>query len=1129
MAEAPAQEGSEDLDRQSAVASENHDSEASMGENAPVEEPVVDTRPMMAAVLSDAEVCEVGREEGINVASFEILKMDPIVVAKAQEGWSAFLSAHTSREAVGEAIYSALFEGAPSLQPLFTTPRAVQAMRFMNGIHGFVTTLDDPVTLKTMVETLGFGHLNLDVTIPRVIMFRDALLDLLEVELLGTLDPEGLQGFRLLLNYVGGAIIFIKAHYADRLRLLSESWSIANGGNNSQGTQQNVDSSVQQFKKEMNASSASKKKKWNFGGQRNNEGDAVSGERQQTNTGKQTTDTMAQNVPTTYTEMFMFNAAVMGIGQNQWMIEVLSCFDNMVKNVANSARLQEECDVLVLRISRIQTGKVHLQEYKACMLASLRSLLPKDWSTAHEVAWSWLWENVERLLHKTMGNPPAWEAALAKFLGSLDESQAFEVRKQIYAKFFMSTPAGQDYFKQSNTYLHLIATKIMDMTMELYREPVKMVDDISALGLRHVGYAIPTELMGPFVSACIEVAQGVTQDEVAIEAFRWSLGLISKSLVRTILEGSTIVMKAINANNKKQMKKAIGCAPRGERATWMLTVQVGTQSISPLAWSVESGGLEAAGAIIQDLLTIRADRDRYYYGADELFARHPDIIHKLINHAPALLPDLMDGLVWRSRVTTNGMRRVNYYVKHLLVDPEGNFAPTLEWVARSQDPRVVCHPVLVLVADLVWSRIACRSFLYRKAWMIFMLILFVLSQSVLEQANQQSPKEHLRIMIFACRACIYLFSMGSLVYTHVGNTLRGYWKKDTVKVWGFVPVPEYLTNWQEAAGLVLTLNLIVMLASEPILHCYGTTSMIDESGQTIDLGLFTEECPDFHLRSFPYAVFSMLCMFLYFVLLVDLAVMNTRVSAFVLVCGRMMSEVALFFLALFITILMFSSAVGCLRSDDPHFQGLHEGGLSFFRMFMRMYSSKDYEALEEEPLILILVFTFLLSSLIFLLNMLIAQLSRSYDAVYGDMVGYARLKRINIIVETMPTVAHRRWTEFINSLNFEQRLEFNEGDVGLSGGLQLTELASANPTTTDMIRRFGGSTSPTIQWPEEDTIDDSDKYERLEKHIQRAYNRMTKGNRRRNGKVGSSNRSGSQNSEGEDKSGAIGSTGSEGG
>ena len=142
------------------------------------------------------------------------------------------------------------------------------------------------------------------------------------------------------------------------------------------------------------------------------------------------------------------------------------------------------------------------------------------------------------------GSPAKWENALAKIVSSLDENTKFEVRKAIYNRFFALAPAGQDFFKQSNTYLHFIADRIIDMTLEIYRDPVKMVDDVSALGLRHVGYAIPTEFFGPFVSACVEVLMTYTDDAVAVESFRWSLGLVAKMLVRTIQEGSTIVMKA---------------------------------------------------------------------------------------------------------------------------------------------------------------------------------------------------------------------------------------------------------------------------------------------------------------------------------------------------------------------------------------------------------------------------------------------------------------------------------------------------------------------------------------------------------------------------------------------------------
>ena len=70
----------------------------------------------------------------------------------------------------------------------------------------------------------------------------------------------------------------------------------------------------------------------------------------------------------------------------------------------------------------------------------------------------------------------------------------------------------------------------------------------------------------------------------------------------TIVEGSTIVMTSIDTSTQnKSMRIAIADDPRGERASWMLTVQVGNERICPLAWSIESGVFGFAKSILQDL------------------------------------------------------------------------------------------------------------------------------------------------------------------------------------------------------------------------------------------------------------------------------------------------------------------------------------------------------------------------------------------------------------------------------------------------------------------------------------------------------------------------------------------------
>jgi hypothetical protein len=199
----------------------------------------------------------------------------------------------------------------------------------------------------------------------------------------------------------------------------------------------------------------------------------------------------------------------------------------------------------------------------------------------------------------------------------------------------------------------------------------------------------------------------MTTDENAEDAFQCSL-IHLKDSCSNFFEGSVIVMKAININPKTALKKAIAVSPRGKRAMELLTIADGLQSISPLYWSIEGGSLNCTKAIISDLLTICADRDDYYYGGDGLFTRHVDVIQRLCADAAALLPTLLDGLIWRSRLAVDAQRRVNYYVKHVIQDADCKFNKALELLADGQDPKITCHPVVVLFSDMIWGHLASQ-------------------------------------------------------------------------------------------------------------------------------------------------------------------------------------------------------------------------------------------------------------------------------------------------------------------------------------------------------------------------------------------------------------------------------------
>merc|ERR1719359_2397247 len=292
--------------------------------------------------------------------------------------------------------------------------------------------------------------------------------------------------------------------------------------------------------------------------------------------------------------------------------------------------------------------------------------------------------------------------------------------------------------------------------------------------------------------------------------------------------------------------------------------------------------------------------------------------------------------------------------------------------------------------------------------------------------------------------------------------------------------------------------------------------------------LFFKACAEADDFQMTYSIFSMIAMLLYFALLIDLAVLSTKVSAYVLVCIRMISEMSLFLLALACILLAFASGISVIKHDQKDFAGIHKGLLALLEMTMRMMDGAHYETYESDPLVLICVFVFMVAVTVFLLNMLVAQLTCAYEAVYSDMIGYARLERIEIIVGIMPVVSQKRWSGFVESLKLESKIEFNAGDIGVNGGIQILEAANLNPTTQDMIKRFGGSTSVEMQWPaEQDTNDEADRFERLENLIQKTLKRITKGGSggKSRGGSGMGSGTGSNSNELDDNSGEVGGSG----
>eukprot|EP00929_Paragymnodinium_shiwhaense_P110898 TRINITY_DN781_c2_g1_i3.p1 TRINITY_DN781_c2_g1~~TRINITY_DN781_c2_g1_i3.p1 ORF type:complete len:1089 (-),score=249.14 TRINITY_DN781_c2_g1_i3:119-3385(-) len=987
--------------------------------------------------------------------SFGDLALPEEQIKAVEIGWDLLVKTVGGRDAVAAAIYDTFYNASTALQDLFVTPKRVLTFQIYLGLNNFFTNARKPDQLRMLVESLGNRHLGWEVTIPRINIIRDAVVDLMVAELGSKLTSAAATGFVSLLNYIGGAVIYIRETYKERMMILLDSWRMANDESKNA---------------ERMASASMEEKKGHQGGETQKE----EGETDHTAQSSKKQEG-AQNIPTTFKEMFLFNAAVMGFGQNLWMNEVLAVLDDIVSNFRNVNRCQEECFVLTVRIAKVASGKVNLAEFKSCMLASLRSLLPKEWTTAHETAWSWCWERVELMTMENMGKTARWEKAFGDMLGSIDEATGYQLRQDMYFRFFEVSTEGESFFKQNMSYLHLVITKVLGYCMLLYQDPVQYCDEMSGLGLRHVGYAVPIDLLVPFAEICVGVIKDLGVDETSLKSFQWPVLLIARMVGRIIGEGSTVVMRAVNINSPPALRLAIACSARGQRAEWMLLIKVGTRDISPLLWSIQSGAIEAGLAMVEDLLTIRADRDNYYYEVNYLFKRHPDIIRVIFEDAPTLLFPLLNRLIWRSRATVNGLRRVNYYIKHLLIAPDGSFAPTLQWVVASKDPKVMVHPVLVFLGDVVWSGLASRAFITKKAWLVFTLIVFVICQSVLKSVLLDDPSNKaLPYVIFVFRGFIYLFSMGAMVFSHTSRILRSLRTGDVVRLAQRFAVPTYLSNWQETANLVLAFFLIAMLCTEPMLYCLSDDTK-DENGP-----MFIDWCKSSDNVRGAYYVFATIGTCLYFALLRDLAVFSNHVSAYVLVAGRTLAQLGMHLLAMFCVLLTLSSGLSCLEQDLADFKNIPSGFLTLWDMMLEMYTDQGYVDLRTEPVVFAGVYVYLILTAVFMFNLLIAQMAVSYRDIYADMVGFARLKRSQTIVETMPSVSAKKWDAFKASLSLDERIEFGEGDLGIAGGLQVQEAANLHPTTVDIIKRVGGSTAVTAQWPEDGITTEGDKFATME-------------------------------------------------
>jgi len=280
-------------------------------------------------------------------------------------------------------------------------------------------------------------------------------------------------------------------------------------------------------------------------------------------------------IPQTFREMCALNAGMTGANVSYVAI-VEQGFERLVIATTNGdqTRVELETNIMALRIHKDVEGKFALSEFKLCMLASLRSLLPKSWSTAHEQAWIAMWDRVEQILAHNIGLPAKYEKAVERAVQDMSDDDKKEFGLNAFNRLFAKQPNAEYHFNTSNARLSILATNVLQICVEMYKDPTRTEQTVISLGLRHIMYDIAAEYFEPFTEAIVAELRTWMKDPIAPAGVGWVLTQISGIMLYTLEEGSNPLLRAVIKNSPAQVKKALAPLARQDRANACIGVVI---------------------------------------------------------------------------------------------------------------------------------------------------------------------------------------------------------------------------------------------------------------------------------------------------------------------------------------------------------------------------------------------------------------------------------------------------------------------------------------------------------------------------------------------------------------------------
>ena len=211
--------------------------------------------------------------------------------------------------------------------------------------------------------------------------------------------------------------------------------------------------------------------------------------------------------------------------------------------------------------------------------------------------------------------------------------------------------------------------------------------------------------------------------------------------------------------------------------------------------------------------------------------------------------------------------------------------------------------------------------------------------------------------------------------------------------------------------------------------------------------------------SIPHAIQAVVSLLMW-VQMLQATIVSTPMAAFTYTIGIMINDLSHSFLMIGILLMAFASALAIL--NEPPFNSFTESLLILIEEVLGV-STPVYT--ETSWLTMSLVLTFVVCVIVRFLNILIAQLTITYDRLTKDKEGFALKHRAQVCLDIEDLISLNWRRRIFRDLGFHKPLPFGKDDLGPMGGIQVLEHDSCDRYIPDRVMRFTGSAEPTDPWP----------------------------------------------------------------